>query len=64
MINTALYYQLNLNLLSFVELKLSLTTLSKFNKGVSKIQEQLSLQKGINLHLQEIKVAYPEKRKT
>ena len=35
---------------------MSLTGLSKFKEGVSKIQELLSLRKGINLHLQEIKM--------
>lgn len=48
--------EINLILLSFVEIKVSLTGLSKFKEGVSKIQELLSLQKGINLHLQEIKM--------
>ena len=43
-------------LLSFVEIKVCLTGLSKFKEGVSKIQELLSLRKGINLHLQEIKM--------
>ena len=43
-------------LLSFVESKVSLTGLSKFKEGVSKIQELLSLRKGVNLHLQEIKM--------
>ena len=52
-----------LNLLSFVETKLSLTRLSTFNEGVPNIQELLSLRKGINLHLQEIKMDYPEKTK-
>jgi hypothetical protein len=47
---------LNLILLSFVEIKVSVTGLSKFKEGVSKIQEQLSLRKNINLHLQEIKM--------
>ena len=32
-------------------------------EGVSKIQELLSLRKGINLHLQEIKMDYPEETK-
>ena len=50
------YYQVNLILLTFVEIKVSLTGLSKFKEGVSKIKELLSLQKGINLHLQEIKM--------
>ena len=35
---------------------MSLTGLFKFKEGVSKIQELLSLRKGINLHLQEIKI--------
>ena len=35
---------------------MSLTGLSKFKEGVSKIQELLSLRKVINLHLQEIKM--------
>ena len=41
-------------LLSFVEIKVSLTGLSKFKEGVSKLQELLSLRKGIKLHLQEV----------
>lgn len=45
-------------LLSFVEIKVSLTGLSKFKEGVSKIQELLSLRKGINLHLQEIEMDF------
>ena len=56
-------YQVNLILLSFVEIKVSLTGLSKFKEGVSKIRELLSLRKGISLHLQEIKIDYPRKRK-
>ena len=43
-------------LLSFAEIKVSLTGLSKFKEGVSKIRELLSSRKGINLHLQEIKM--------
>ena len=39
-------------LLSFAEIKVSL----KFKEGVSKIRELLSSRKGINLHLQEIKM--------
>ena len=35
---------------------MSLTALSKFKEGVSKIQELLSLRKGIHLHLQEIRM--------
>ena len=35
---------------------LYLTGLSKFKEGFSKIQELLSLRKGINLYLQEIKM--------
>ena len=46
-----------------VEIKVSLTGLSKFKEGVSQIQELLSLRKGINLHLQEIKMAYSEETK-
>ena len=42
---------------------MSLTGLSTFKEGVSKIQELLSLRKGINLHLQEIKMVYPEETK-
>ena len=42
---------------------MSLTGLSRFKEGVSKIQELLSLQKGISLHLQEIKMDYPEETK-
>jgi len=34
----------------------SLTGLSKFKEGVSKIREHLSSRKGINLHLQEIRM--------
>ena len=56
-------YQVNLVLLSFVEIKVSLTGLSKCMEGVSKIQKLLSLRKGINLHLQEIKMDYPEETK-
>ena len=56
-------YQVNLILFSFVEIKVSLAGLSKFMEGVSKIQEPLSLRKGINLHLQEIKMDYPEETK-
>ena len=56
-------YQVNLILFSFVEIKVSLAGLSKFMEGVSKIQELLSLRKGINLHLQEIKMDYPEETK-
>ena len=37
------YYQVNLILFSFVEIKVSLTGLSKLKEGVSKIQELLSL---------------------
>ena len=37
---------------------MSLTGLSKFKEGVSKIQELLSLRKGINLHLQEIEMDF------
>ena len=51
-----IYYQVNLILLSFLKIKVSLTGLSKFKEGASKIQELLSLRKGINLHLQEIKM--------
>ena len=43
-------------LLSFVEIKVCLKGLSKFKEGVSKIQQLLYLRKGINLHLQEIKM--------
>ena len=43
-------------LLSFAEIKVSLAGLSKFKEGVSKIRELLSSRKGINLHLQEIKM--------
>ena len=50
------YYQVDLILFSFVEIKVSLTGLSKFKEGVSKIRELLSSRKGINLHLQEIKM--------
>ena len=42
---------------------MSLTGLSKFKEGVSKIQELLSLRKGINLHLQEIEMDYPKETK-
>ena len=35
---------------------MSLTGLSKFKEGVSKIRELVSSRKGINLHLQEIKM--------
>ena len=35
---------------------MSLTGLSKFKEGVSKIRELLSSRKGINLHLQEVKM--------
>ena len=50
------YYQVDLILFSFVEIKVSLTGLSKFKEEVSKIRELLSSRKGINLHLQEIKM--------
>ena len=43
-------------LVSFVEIKMSPTGLSKFKEGVSKLQELLSLRKGINLYLQEIEM--------
>ena len=39
---------------------MSLTGLSKFKEGVSKIWELLSLRKGISLHLQEIRIDYPK----
>ena len=52
-----------MTLLSFVEIKVSLTGLSKFKEGVSKIRELLSLRKGISLHLQEIRTDYPRKQK-
>ena len=35
---------------------MSFTGLSKFKEGVSKVRELLSSRKGINLHLQEIKM--------
>ena len=50
-------------LLSFVEFKVSLTGLSKFKEGVSKLQELLSLRKGIKLHLQEVTMDYQEETK-
>ena len=50
------YYQVDLILFSFVEIKVSLTGLAKFKEGVSKIRELLVSRKGINLHLQEIKM--------
>ena len=50
-------------LISFVDIKVSLTGLSKFKERISKIRELLSLRKGISLHLQEIKIDYPRKRK-
>ena len=39
-----------------MEIKVSFTGLSKFKEGVSKVRELLSSRKGINLHLQEIKM--------
>ena len=51
------YCQVDLILFSFVEIKVSLTGLfGKFKEGVSKIRGLLSSRKGINLHLQEIKM--------
>ena len=50
------YYQVDLILFSFVEIKVSLTGLAKFKEGVSKIRELPFSRKGINLHLQEIKM--------
>ena len=54
------YDQVDLILFSFVEIKVSLTGLSKFKEGGSKIRELhavfANLRKGINFHLQEIKV--------
>ena len=50
------YYQVDLILFSFVKIKVSLTGLAKFKEGVSKIRQLLSSRKGINLHLQEIKM--------
>ena len=50
------YYQVDLILFSFMEIKVSLTGLAKFKEGVSKIRELLVSRKGINLHLQEIKM--------
>ena len=39
-----------------MKIKVSLTGLAKFKEGVSKIRELLVSRKGINLHLQEIKM--------
>ena len=58
------YYQVDLILFSFVEIKVSLTGLAKFKEGVSKIRELLVSRKGINLHLQlRLKRIYPNETK-